>query len=149
MSMKEQVKLSRVPSVVITEALDDLIKCERSDKYLIDMGTWYAPDYYTAEDNFERSKCAICLAGAVMAKRLGNGDKERSPKNYRGNNRGVLYALDHFRCGDVHRGFKSLNLSRYWVGTKFNRVIVNYSDDPGKFKRDMRKLSRDLAEAGF
>ena len=141
MTKKVKVTLSRVPSVAITEALADLVKCERSPKYNVDMGHWYAPNAHIG------GVCEVCLAGAVMAKRLGNGPYPRSPGDYRGNI-GVLNSLDFFRTGEVGRGFKSLNLSTI-KGLVFDREIVLYGRNPGQFKREMRQLARDLEAAGY
>lgn len=132
--------LPRIPSDLIELALADLIKCERSKKYIIDMSRWYVPDDYYG-------LCAVCLAGAVIAQHLGDGPERRRPEDFRGNT-GALNALDCFRIGDIKSGFGSLRLPLSKTD-QFDRDIIHYAGDPGKFKRQMRRLARDLRAAGF
>ncbi len=126
-------------SALIRLALADLVKCERSKKYKIDMETWHTPN----------SQCAVCLGGAVMAQTFGKGSGYiGSPTDFPWNTGDKFYALNLFRQGNCDQAFGWLSLERY-AGQKFNRNIVEYDDDPTAFKRDMRKLAADLEEAGY
>jgi hypothetical protein len=50
------------PSDLLQLALDDLELCEKDRNYTIDMSEWHTP----SQD--ESEKCAVCIAGAVIAK---------------------------------------------------------------------------------
>lgn len=137
------VILPRIPSDLIELALADLVKCERSPKYEIDMGQWYTPH--------EDGSCVVCLAGSVMAQNLGNGPDDLEPGDFP-ENEAQLNALDSFRKGNILNGFECLDEDfsdgRLFVPTNL-RYITSYAVDPGKFKREMRKLARDLRAAGY
>lgn len=48
-------------SQLLRLAVKDAQACERSRLYKLSMGTWHTPN----------GKCAVCMAGAIMAKTLG------------------------------------------------------------------------------
>lgn len=135
------VILPRIPSDLIKLALVDLVKCERSKKYTIHMGVWYEPDYCG------NGGCAVCLAGTVMAQSLGDGPVDLGPENFP-KNEGQLAALDTLRVGDMAQTEGYLNIEPSKL-EPFERSITVYNHDPGRFKREMRKLARDLREAGY
>ena len=62
MALKNNKKLSIVPSVLLGQALDDISKAEKSKRITIDMDTW-------AEGN-GNNKCSVCFAGSVMINRV-------------------------------------------------------------------------------
>lgn len=127
------------PSALIRLALADLVKCERSKKYRIDMEFWHMPN----------SQCAVCLAGAVIAKTLGaDSGRYVGPSDFLNDTYRKLCALNAFRTGSCRAGFEYLRRSVI-RGRSFYRDIVDYEDDPKEFKRDMRKLAADLEEAGY
>ena len=129
------------PSELINVALADLAKVEQSKKYEVDMDTWHDPS---------AGICYVCLAGAVMAKSLqASPDKSLLPSMHNGGLSGKLSALDEFRTGDVSWGFSDMGIDVEEDVLNFDRDINDYEDDPKAFKRDMRKLSKDLAKAGF
>ena len=136
-------QLSRIkkPSKLIAIALADLRKAERSTKYKINMDNWHKPN----------GKCAVCFAGSVMAFSLKANPKisyqDWNFKSYR-----QFTALDCLRVGRVGWAFADLhNLppSHTNMGMKhpLDREIVTYSRNPTKFKRQMRKLQKDLEKA--
>lgn len=73
-------------------AVKDAQACEaQPEKFRLRMGDWFYPDP-------DGGPCAICMAGAVMAKTLGlSTDKERFPE---GELAGPLFAVDSMRVGD-------------------------------------------------
>lgn len=129
--------LSDVPSVAILQALEDLEACERDPRYEIHMNAWHEE---------EDGQCLVCLAGSVMAQRLGAsvgeylepGDFERESNKLR--------ALDNFRCGLVAEGLRQFH--RQPVAIEWERSI-SYHTDPAAFKADMRRLAVLLAEHGL
>lgn len=61
-----------------------------------------------------------------------------------------LYALNCFRLGEVRGAYQEMGrkISKKAM-TLFNDVVVaDYHRNPKNFKRDMRKLARQLAEIG-
>jgi len=91
-------------SDLVDAALDDLEAVERDPAYLVDMEVFYKPG--------KNGVCHVCLAGAVMVRRLGiRPDKEMLLKNF-GNSdtRGKLYALDYFAYGYISDALSSMGL---------------------------------------
>lgn len=149
--IKAPNKLPEKLSELIEVALADLIKCERSAKYEIDMTV------YHIKPGVIRKQCCVCFAGGVMAQSLG-----ADPKNsidiwdYPPLTTWKLRALDDIRKGHVTTALNSLDgdspaLSRRTDRPRhpLTRQIIAYRHNPGKFKRQMRVLARDLAAAGL
>lgn len=81
-------------SALIRVSVGDLDKVLADRKYDIDMNGWHYP---TGD-----GKCAVCLAGAVIAKtfdRLPSADVD--PDDFGSDDRMRLFALNHVRVGDV------------------------------------------------
>lgn len=152
--MKE---LPHKPSDLITVALADLEKAEASKKYRINMRDWHRPK----DDGI----CEVCLAGTVMAFSLeSNPDSKLTPSTITNTSTKEsskltrqLSALDWLRQGDISDAFSELEYSDeynsdlydYDNGEEFDRDIVDYSDDPTRFKKEMRLLAADLKKAGY
>jgi hypothetical protein len=139
---KKSVVLPRKMSALITLALNDLIKVERSKKFVINMGDWHhaEPD----------GKCSVCFAGAVMAKTCKfsleqNGDV-RPNRHSMGENMDQFFALDSLRQGEVKLAASELSLDTV---DGLDRDIASYHLDPKRFRSDMRKLASDLKKAGL
>lgn len=95
-------------SELILLALGDLRECEADPAYIIDMGQWHHPGF---------TKCYICFAGAVIARRLGFSSKDDIiPENLPDEIAATLIALDYVRMGDV---LEALSLP----GTNFCRPL--------------------------
>lgn len=126
------------PSELIRLALDDLAKVERSKRYVVNMNGWHEPN----------GRCAVCLAGAVMAQHFGASPKQNMfPSDYHEETCGKLQALDHFRLGWADDGIDCMDLEPNDSVT--NRDIPGYSDDRPGFKRALRKLAKDLEKEGL
>ena len=156
--MKEKSKLPDRPSLLIAVALDDLELVMQDPRYIVDMGDWHNP-------NGEDSICAVCLAGAVMAKTFDVAiHKEAYPEtlllplqNARSQAR-KLEALDSFRRGQVHSGMLRSTSFRGVYGERFMRVadickkdfdITPYEIDPEQFIEDMDNLRLELEAQGL
>ena len=118
-------------------ALHDLSLCERSKKYMVDMGHWHEPD---------RGLCYVCLAGSVMAKTLKTPvESYRLPYHFDEENK--LSALNYIREGEVDDACYYFyddvpaNLQDFYV--------IPYEDNPTQFKRDIRKIIRYLKKRGL
>jgi len=154
--------MSQLPdklSDLIVLALADLVKVERSKKYEVNMGVWHR-----LRQELEGPRCAVCFAGAVMAKTLGAvwGD-ELDPKSF-GVDMVKLYALNDVRCGNVasatmkfgldHEQADSLQVAFYVAyrggppGSRWKGWPI-YEDDKKGFRLEMRRLARFLRERGL
>ena len=125
-------------SDLIDLALVCLIKCERSPKYKIDMSKWHqAPP---------KGPCYVCLAGSVMAKELGYniGRVVDWPSGYE---KSKLLALDNVRKGNIKQALRGAFRTRTNIYN--HERAQSYSKNPGKFKRNLRKLARDLRADGL
>ena len=94
-------KLSTYLPTAIRQSIEDLRACRKDDRYELNMIRWHIPN--------GNGKCVVCLAGAVMAKRLGSlPDHETHPVDFiftgEKANRTVndmLFALNGIREGSV------------------------------------------------
>lgn len=131
--------LPTLPSQLIRLAIDDLKKVMADPSYKVSMASWHWP-------TIDGEECAVCLAGAVMAKTL-HADKTlpTAPRHF-GDDCGYLLALDWLRsCNLIEAcnvtGNKLFTLIRY-------RAITQFEDNPDSFIFDMLKMADDyeLAE---
>ncbi len=130
-------------SDLIELSLKCLIKCEQRVGYKIFMPAWHDPN--------TTNHCLVCLAGSVMAVELA-ADKNYSyhPKHFQGEEL-ALWALEQVRLGNVGKAIWYLEgnpISGVRID-KFNREIPHYDINPSKFKRQLRKLARDLRNSGL
>lgn len=138
---------SALPSRVIEMAVDDLEAVERlAAKYRIDMDHWHrAPKP-------GEPTCAVCFAGAVMANRLGvDIGNDVAPHDFDSVTEDRLLALDDFRSGYVHAGLATFNpeTDEPPEGVLEEMEVVEYGDDPARFKADMRSMAEMLKKAGL
>lgn len=130
-------------SDLILLALDDLAKVEKDKRYHVDMWTFH-------EKNGD--KCDVCFAGSVMAMTLGKKINHRAfPDSFPEDTRWKLVALDELRMGNVGNAADLMDISHYqkYCARYFSTEIAKYETDKSAFKRDMKKLAKDLAKAGF
>ena len=136
-------KLPDKPSELILVALHDLELCENDENYKIEMYSWHDP---------QLSRCAVCFAGAVMAKSLDADVSDRlTPGGYCRDDQEIrhkLLALNEFRKGNVHSASYHIDLN-IADDTKLDRTINDYEKNPLAFKEDMTNLAFDLWEAGY
>lgn len=137
--MKKKI-LPRHPSTLIRIAVEDLKAVEKAKKrFTVNMGTWH---------EMEDGKCAVCFAGAVMAKTLKLKDtSDGHPSSQRGNSP-QLNALNYFREGHVQEALSELGIARK-DGDPTNRNVAGYEYDKRKFKRTMLQLAAELEGVGL
>ena len=137
------------PSELILWALADLRGCEQDPKYQIQMSEWHRPRFFNYDTEVEN--CAVCLAGAVMAKTFCMPVDQRisSPEADELFNWEVLEAIDRFRGGRVHDGLRYLGIGPNVGGIKAQRHITPYDVDSYQFVADMNELAYDLFAAGY
>jgi len=148
--MKQKIvktKLPRKPSDLLALALDNLRKVERSKKYKVCMGAWHSPGTYYADP------CAVCLAGAVMAKTLGaSPEMTLVPHNFSEEDK--LDAIDSFRVGEWGAGFNCMGVSGRKEVKAYNALcadidpVVSYHNGRDEFHRTMRKAVRIMRKHG-
>lgn len=136
------------PSELILVALQDLEKVEKDPLFNVNMSEWVFYNSYT-------HRCHVCLAGAVMMKTLeARGYKlprdaaSISPSNFGFKEyQSKLLALDSFRLGDVGEGLEEMGL--FAPQLNYCYTMPSYNNNPEKFKRRMRAMSRMLRAHGL
>lgn len=151
-------KLPSKLSDAVIMAVDDLVKVERSKLYEVNMMSWHYA-------GLPGRACQVCLAGAVLAKE-GGVPPEKSVELDEFTEDTILAkieALDYIREGDVLRALNQYydydypiypdddpeKLDAIYDLDDKYRLMPSYDENPGKFKRTLRKLARDLAELGL
>lgn len=135
--------LPDLPSELLLLALKDLEACELSDKYTIDMSTWYLQRLYTdpIDDREFKQKCQVCMAGAILAQTLKidtvgfvgpytSGFKSTLTKK--------LLAINCANYGDFEEMLDVLGIVKK---VKFDGLVMPpYARDPVKFKSVLRQV---------
>ena len=137
-------KLPDKLSDLIDVALADLEACEADPRYVIDMDEWHYPN--------RRGHCAVCLAGSVMAQRLGASvDTWVTPEDFDHETCSSLSALNSLLCGDIFEAVSDRVGSGAAKGMNLppDQEVVEYRFDPAQFKADMRRLAATLREHGL
>ena len=139
------INLPDKPSDCLELALKDLANAERRKNVSINMDTYHT---YSEFEN----ECLVCLAGSVMIGTLKGkiDDKSIDTDSFGDNNGYKLIALDEFRTGDVQSGlkyFSHLFKKVDFIPKDFD--ATSYHVDKMKFKREMRKLVRNLRKCGL
>lgn len=150
-------------SDVILLALEDLRKIEKDPKYMIDMGVWHEPR--TSREDKNTKVCAVCFAGAVLAKTFKKDPLKPFVVEVESNNylhtglphttEGKLSALDSLRNADVYEALELAGVKNEDIdkavkkGLKVYLHIPYYDEAPGQFKRAMHNVARNLAKYGF
>ena len=130
-------------SQLIEVALLDLESVEKLPGYRVDMWSWHEVDY------LPNGGCAVCLAGSVMARRLGADPHENlSPEDFDDDIEDSLEAINLLRLGNVHEALAEISLP-VPAGMPDIVPIAPYEDDPVQFKSDMRALAEMLRANGL
>ena len=150
----KQMILPRVPSALITLAIDDLELVERDRRYSVNMNTWHRPGVTHKLSLSASGACQVCLAGAVMAKSFGvSVHEDVVPSQFTGNY-DALMTLEQLRQGFVALAFVMLlNEERYsnkalkWLPECVK--VRSYEVNPEAFKRRMRAMARWFKRHGY
>lgn len=146
MTTRIECMLPDKPSELIRLALADLEKIEADPRYEVDMSTWHKPEF--TFDGQMRSVCAVCFAGAVMAKTCNIPLEELiQPEQFEEDQMNKFAALDAFRSGRIESGLR-------WMHIPMARMpdyvsIHDYSGFPSLFKDDMAKLALMFEKVGL
>lgn len=118
--------LPKEPWTLIRLAVDDLIKCEESENYIIDMNYWHIP---------KRSEnlCVVCMAGSVIAMTLNRGiNKNVSLGNIEDENCNQIRAIDCFRIGNIYGGLMMLEMDKEaYIEASYDRTKNGRLTPPG------------------
>lgn len=127
------------PAKLIRLALEDLKKVEADPRYEVDMDDWHSGGSVT-------HPCAVCLAGAVMAKTMKlQYDKNLWPEDAALNGTTwALQALDELRRGNVRGGYSVLDRPFPGDGPEELKIFP-YHISPERFCAEMEALA-DLIE---
>ncbi len=103
--MTDQPKLPTKLSELLLLAVADAKKCEAMpETYVLEMLDWHLPEQI---DDRLTGKCAVCMAGAVIAQTLGaDPSKELMPCDYEYNS--ALCAIDEMRCASFSNAADSI-----------------------------------------
>lgn len=149
-------KLGKKPSEVIRQAVDDLKKIEKDKRFIINMGCWFGPLNAETDENDEliltpKTKCEVCLAGAVIAAAGNNPMEFIDPDFFSMTVSNKLEALDYFRSGEIAQGLERMGYD--YSSDKFkylskNIDITQYDENKVKFKKEMLQLADELERCG-
>jgi len=155
--LMKNVLLPRVMSQLLDIAALDLIKVENDPEYIISMAAWHTPTSIVLMDTTQqREVCAVCLAGAVMAKTLGvPKTKWVTPFDFSRNDT-QLQALNFMRENNFETAWVVLgqgdmtNRKRMKLDALIsNKPIPKYKDDPKWFRAALTRVSEELKQVGL
>lgn len=104
----EEGGLPYYPADLLEAAIEDFVAMAKTPGYSFNMGTWHD---YTESHGY--GKCSICLAGSVMANRLGTKRTDSlCPEDYAHlPTKSRFSALDQMRQGSVKTGLSFMGFS--------------------------------------
>lgn len=145
--MKRKATLPKHISDGILLAIEDLKKAEKSKQYSIDMSLWHRRWHGD-------STCSVCFAGSVMAFSLGaEADEETYPWDFSDPTQRKLEALNYARMGSISVAvgtwYSRVSKAKLEAADKLDFDPVDYTEDPAKFKRQMRSVAKKLAQIGL
>ncbi len=132
-------RLPGIPSTLLKLAISDFEKALEAG-YTVDMGYWVSQ---------KEGSCSVCLAGSVMVGRLAidpayvGALSAALPQEYC-----ALLAIDHLRVGEIAEAFSNLDLDLPMNMIR-RVVVVDYKDNPKKFKSQMKALATALDKEGY
>lgn len=135
-------------SALIRVALLDLAKIEADPFYRIDMTDWHrGPN--RSPSSFHTPTCAVCFAGAVMAKSLkAPFESDITPGEFDYDTSRKLAALDDFRRGDIRHGLETMGIETMEEVVN-DMAVADYYHNPERFRADMTVMADYLEERGL
>lgn len=155
MYQKNKKQYIQKPSELMEMALKDFKQVLEDERYRINMATYHSPDFLS-HSNRNNSFCAICFAGATIAKTLKvSFRKWTCPREFKRGIKMRLIALDLFRRGLLLEGIRfylptnSLVRKRaekaYSKGELDRYLPIEYDrKKPQKFIKDIEDLIKYL-----
>ncbi len=140
---KISVRLPNKLHAMLTKALDDVERLEKSKKYKINMGV-------AMQRRNTGEVCEVCLGGSQLVGKLPSGrftwwfdERVISSAVCK-----KLMALDCLRTGDVTPALNYLDRDAA-PGPGIDRHVVDYHEQPKIWKAQMRLLAAELEEANL
>lgn len=125
------------PSELLTLALADLAKVERSKRYEVDMTDWHVP--------INKNLCKVCLAGSVLAKSLNYPFNKNLGLHLLDDSiGGKLLALNNFRLGYTVNALTELSYGQDVLGKVMDVRVPEYAYDKKAWRKAMLKIVCDL-----
>ena len=133
------IELPNKMSSLLRLAVKDAQACEADPRYVLMMGSWHEPARNSA-------KCAVCMAGAVMAQTIGVTPlKVVSPYSFTPPTRRRLEAIDDMRCGGFDDAYLAIVSGCLDEGGRCDAVGEQeraIQDCEALVERDMGKAAR-------
>jgi hypothetical protein len=140
------------PSELIRAGVQDLEACEADPRYSINMVDWHSPTATRFGEVGWKSVCEVCLAGAVMAKRLRADPRVLLNLSDFPTSRSSLRALNDFRGAGWAQGLRHMGISdekAVWSLDREIPEIVPYNYGPEAFKAQLLRAADILAQHGL
>lgn len=131
-------QLPETLSGLIRLAVADLERAEADQGYEVNMITWHEP---------KRRRCAVCMAGAVIAFSLeGDPTEELGPNDFGRETNAKLRAINLARTGELSGALQQMK--RYHTGFG-HRPVPTYDANPTAFKAAMLGIATELEASGL
>ena len=130
--------------VLLKLALDDLERLVAAgDPYALDVAAWHHGEAATP---YRPARCAVCLAGAVMAMRLAApADDIVEPAAYTTAWRRALEAIDAMRCGEFLIAAEYVgDPAAYPLDDIGGLITAEMSNAPQEWLADWRVVQQEL-----
>jgi hypothetical protein len=141
MILKQTGKLAPAdePYRLLRDMVDDLELQEQCEEVKIYTGVWH-------EASWRISRCEQCPVGATISRRLGvDTTRTVHPSDFP-NEFHRLRALEWFRCGDIAKAFRQLEIE-HPKDLLSGYDIPHYHYNPSGFKSALRALADDIERA--
>lgn len=140
--------ISDKPSEALRQAVTDLEKCEKDERFEIDMSNWAMT---------VGGVCQVCLAGAMLVQQCGIPDEGLvyTLNNLPHDVVGKMWGIDAFRVGRLWDGVSSFKQGGYSIdvdrveGLPAYENVGTYEDNPTMFKQQMRSIADMLEKVGL
>jgi hypothetical protein len=137
-------------SELIRMALKDLATVEADPRYKIDMLEWHRPECRGHLGTAMEPLCSLCMAGAIMACRLGAApDEYLVPGSFSGDWAKALSAVNDFSMGFVDAAVEGYTEVEVKQPVHDDCVPFRYNEDPAAFKTSMASFVHQLEAQGL
>lgn len=129
---------------LLQASLEDLRKVEQMPGYAIDMTDWHVPTQF--------GRCAVCMAGAMLATRGLDSGLDANRITFDQDTENQLSAVDYMRLGylgSAAESFYGYNADKVDEAERFKREVPDYRTDRAAFFAAQEQLVQDLKAAGL
>jgi len=159
MKKKEKLDVKKL-SIATRQAMEDMISCERSSKYRINMAHYHRP-VFTGRLIKKLKHCIVCFAGATIVRRTDKRDNRFIGPFDCKREEHMLCALDYIRRGKLNtagclirysdtRRNKLTALEKTSENAKWLKKRGNsYKKNSRQFKKRLLALADELEELGM